>query len=130
MACELFCCLLPQCEALRICRSRFPIATLLSVIASIKWYLACFKFLETTKDGLLLLSDILLCVVYCSKGYFLETVIILPLHMWETTIQHVFGSHRNVAGFAITYSETDSVKFNDASVYRNIIFLWLKTKTL
>jgi len=27
MACELYCCLLPQCEALRICRSRFPIAT-------------------------------------------------------------------------------------------------------
>ena len=26
--CELYCCLLPQCEALRICRSRFPIATL------------------------------------------------------------------------------------------------------
>jgi len=28
MACELYCCLLPQCEALRICRSGFPIATL------------------------------------------------------------------------------------------------------
>ena len=28
MACELCCCLLPQCEALRICRSGFPIATL------------------------------------------------------------------------------------------------------
>ena len=28
MACELCCCLLPQCEALRICRLRFPIATL------------------------------------------------------------------------------------------------------
>ena len=27
MACELYCCLLPQCEALRICRSEFPIAT-------------------------------------------------------------------------------------------------------
>jgi len=27
MACELYCCLLPQCEALRICRSGFPIAT-------------------------------------------------------------------------------------------------------
>jgi len=27
MACELYCCLLPQCEALRICRSRFSIAT-------------------------------------------------------------------------------------------------------
>ena len=26
-ACELYCCLLPQCEALRICRSGFPIAT-------------------------------------------------------------------------------------------------------
>jgi len=24
---DLYCCLLPQCEALRICRSGFPIAT-------------------------------------------------------------------------------------------------------
>ena len=28
MACELYCCLLPQCEVLRICRSGFPIATI------------------------------------------------------------------------------------------------------
>jgi len=28
MACDLYCCLLPQCEALRTCRSGFPIATL------------------------------------------------------------------------------------------------------
>jgi len=27
MACELYCCLLPRCEALRICRSGFPIRT-------------------------------------------------------------------------------------------------------
>ena len=27
-ACDLYCCLLPQCEALRTCRSGFPIATL------------------------------------------------------------------------------------------------------
>jgi len=27
MACDLYCCFLPQCEALRICRSGFPIAT-------------------------------------------------------------------------------------------------------
>jgi len=27
MACELYCCLLPQCEALRICPSGFPTAT-------------------------------------------------------------------------------------------------------
>ena len=31
----------------------------LSISASIKWYLAFFKFLETAKDGLLLLSDFL-----------------------------------------------------------------------
>ena len=49
----------------------------LSILDSIKWYLAFFKFLETAKDGLLLLSDILPCVVYCWKGYFLETVILL-----------------------------------------------------
>jgi len=30
MACELYCCLLPRCEALRTCRSGFPIATILS----------------------------------------------------------------------------------------------------
>ena len=35
----------------------------LSILASINWYLAFFKFLETVKDGLLLLSDILPCVV-------------------------------------------------------------------
>ena len=102
----------------------------LSVIASIKWYLGYFKFLETAKDGLLLLSDILLCIVYCSKGYFLKTVIILQLHKWETTVQHGFGSRRNVTGFAVTYSETDNLKLNDASAYRNTIFLWLKTETL
>jgi len=28
MACELYCCFLPQCETLRTCRSGFPIATL------------------------------------------------------------------------------------------------------
>jgi len=37
----------------------------LSILASIKLYLAFFKFFETAKDGLLLLSDILPCVVYC-----------------------------------------------------------------
>jgi len=30
----------------------------------------------------------------------------------------------------VTCSETDSVKFNDASAYRNTIFLRLKTDTL
>jgi len=30
----------------------------------------------------------------------------------------------------VTYSETDSLKFNDASAYRNTIFLWLKAETL
>jgi len=31
MACDLYCCLLPQCEALRICRSGFPITTILFI---------------------------------------------------------------------------------------------------
>jgi len=30
----------------------------------------------------------------------------------------------------VTYLERNSVKFNDASAYRNTIFLWLKTGTL
>ena len=34
MACELYCCLLPQCEAVRICRLGFPIATVLHWIKS------------------------------------------------------------------------------------------------
>ena len=34
MACELYCCLLPQCEALRTCRSGFPIATLATMLYS------------------------------------------------------------------------------------------------
>ena len=42
-------------------------------------------------------------------------------------MQHGFGSRRNVTGFAVmmvvTYSETDSVKFNDANAYRDTIFL-------
>jgi len=54
--------------------------------------------------------------------------------MRETTVQHGFGSRGNVTGFAvtlaITYSETDSVKFNDASAYRHTILLWLKTRML
>ena len=37
----------------------------LSALVSIAWYLAFFECLETAKDGLLLLSDILSCVVYC-----------------------------------------------------------------
>ena len=82
--------------------------------------------MATAKGGSLLLSDILPSVVYCNKGYFLETVTVVQLHMCETTTQHGFGSRRNVSGFAVTlvvtYSETDSVKFNDASVYRHTIF--------
>jgi len=35
------------------------------ILASMKRFLAFFKFLETAKDGQLLLSDILACVVYC-----------------------------------------------------------------
>ena len=37
MACELYCCLLPQCEALRICRSEFPIATQLTTMMLLIW---------------------------------------------------------------------------------------------
>jgi len=32
MACELYCCLLPQCEALRICRSGCSIATVFAYL--------------------------------------------------------------------------------------------------
>jgi len=35
MACELYCCLLPQCEALRTCHSGFPIATPLILFPNI-----------------------------------------------------------------------------------------------
>ena len=34
---ELYCCFLPQCEALRTCRSGFPIATELNVICGQIW---------------------------------------------------------------------------------------------
>jgi len=59
MACELYCCLLSQCEALRICRSGFPIATPLSAKGHVKikhfskWhYWTSFKmiFLTLSKD--------------------------------------------------------------------------------
>ena len=36
MACELYCCLLPQCKALRTCRSGFPIATKTSMCFKIR----------------------------------------------------------------------------------------------
>ena len=36
MVCELNCCLLPQCEALRTCRSSFPIATKLCCDQDVK----------------------------------------------------------------------------------------------
>ena len=42
MACELSCCLLPRCEALRICRSGFPIATILTA----GWYFAAVTVVE------------------------------------------------------------------------------------
>jgi len=35
MACELYCCLLPQCEALCTCCSGFPIATIKSKVANL-----------------------------------------------------------------------------------------------
>ena len=40
MACELYCCLLPQCEALRIFRSGFPIATLSSQASNLLSFIA------------------------------------------------------------------------------------------
>jgi len=40
-----------------------------------------FQVSGDREDGLLLLSNILPCVVYCQKSYFLETVIVLQLHM-------------------------------------------------
>jgi len=46
---------------------------------------------------------------------------VLQLHMRETTVQSWFVPWRNVTDFVVTlfatYSETDSVRFNDASVY-------------
>ena len=45
MACELYCCLLPQCEALRICRSGFPIATG-HLLESMQWNCCCTLFYQ------------------------------------------------------------------------------------
>jgi len=46
---------------------------------------------------------------------------VLQLHMWETTVQPLFVYCRNLTGYAltlvVTYSVTDGVSFNDASVY-------------
>jgi len=47
MACELYCCLLPQCEALRTCHSGFPIATPSIVVwvvgnLYVAWDLVCY----------------------------------------------------------------------------------------
>jgi len=46
---------------------------------------------------------------------------VLQLHVRETTVQPLFVLRRNLNGFAVklvvTYSERDSVSFNDASVY-------------
>jgi len=45
------------------------------ILASIKWFLAFYKFLQTAKGCWLLPSDILPCVVCCSK--------IIVLKQWE-----------------------------------------------
>jgi len=57
-------------------------------------------------------QDFTLCGILL--GYFLGTVRVSQLHMWETTVQPWFVPCRNVTGFAVTllvvtYSETDSV---------------------
>jgi len=46
MACELYCCLLPQCEVLRTCRSGFPIATMV-----ISMFIGISNCLEDSRPG-------------------------------------------------------------------------------
>jgi len=50
---DLYCCLLPRCEALRACRSGFPIATVLCKVKREMQALACCKppALETCSDS-------------------------------------------------------------------------------
>jgi len=56
MACELCCCLLPQCEALRICRSGFPIATVQYDTGFIIALVVDEKFLDVESHWLMLIN--------------------------------------------------------------------------
>jgi len=49
VACDLYCCLLPQCEALHTCRSGFPIAAVSSLIRLIKNHSKILKLLQFEK---------------------------------------------------------------------------------
>ena len=54
VACDLYCCLLPQCEALRICRSGFPIATvyrLMSVIEIVSLFCNWSRLCKSKKGS-------------------------------------------------------------------------------
>ena len=69
MACELYCCLLPQCEALRTCRSGFPIATKWCCDQDVKVVPASHKeraigAVRCKKEGMLL-QPLRWCCVKC-----------------------------------------------------------------
>ena len=76
MACELYCCLLPHCEALRICRSGFPIATV-STIKRNFWlakFLTSQKFMQIVKVfRIQFLVQITSCGALHSEGWMLCT---------------------------------------------------------
>jgi len=89
MACELYCCLLPQCEALRICRSGFPIATHVSmkpqrvIFAARGWEYFANDYLWTVFPRVLLWNP----YAYSKKVESAKKFLI-----WEVKWNHVFFS--------------------------------------
>jgi len=63
---DLYCCLLPQCEALRTCCSGFPIATLLSTTSAL-WFWRRIRFVVHFRDEFL---SFLCCETSCFKNNF------------------------------------------------------------
>jgi len=79
MACELYCSLLPQCKALRICRSGFPIATNGAVT---RMWLSC-RVQPSHKECAI-------CAVRCKK----EGILLQPL--WWCCVDCVIHHEQDV----------------------------------
>jgi len=76
MACELCCCLLPECEALRICRSGFPIATIVltydnqSILSSFSLFLYFVTISSVAEKAFSGSTDLGLIVIKAWNSFF------------------------------------------------------------
>ena len=99
MACELYCCLLPQCEALRICRSGFPIAITPSLPHS-NTYLCSARFIVniTHQHD----KDITLQAIYCCACY-LVGLLIITSRIWNRAKSDMRLASRRLVTPALCY---------------------------